>query len=379
MEVKDAVLSFFVKQYLIPRAQILDMPGFVVFNISDQKIYARQIIFPENFFILLESRTIKEIPDGKKLLYSIGKKFGYQFSTIGAFRTIKQMPSTQFNDYVQFIAKFIEGTYASEISIKTDLEKKSVNFTLKNFVVCNKLGYGYFLPLGAGAGLMAKLFDDSSIEGLKLSCQGTHAPFCSIVFQPYKEFETDESKNEVFIETNIRDSHDPKKYSELNQVTAIKRSSYSFKKYMDAGFFTYNHGIVLHNTERFFIFEVGGIYLISNLFEQTEQTKKILLEVAFETGKNMTNQLSLSNNGQALIDFLSGMGYGDPSVFKVDNKIQLMFENFPWTSYCENSNMTFFAGFFSGILSEMTKRTLALKLISKKIDRGNLEVVFSES
>jgi hypothetical protein len=82
---------------------------------------------------------------GKGVMYSLGKKFGYSFAQLGRFENIKDHPGEGVKDWIIVASKFVEGTYASEISQTIDVKNKTVDYTLKNFVICRKLGYDFFL------------------------------------------------------------------------------------------------------------------------------------------------------------------------------------------------------------------------------------------
>ena len=146
MDIKDDVVRLYVKRFVIPKALIFDKPAFVDFKISGKtNVFARQILVPETFFVDLEKRLVDEYGDaGKSAMYSIGKKFGYSFSQLGRFENIKDHPGDAVKDWVIVASKFVEGTYASEIKQTTDVANETVDYVLKNFVICRNLGYDFF-------------------------------------------------------------------------------------------------------------------------------------------------------------------------------------------------------------------------------------------
>ena len=188
VDIKDDVVRLYVKRFVIPRALIFDKPGFVDFKISGKtNVFARQVLVPENFFVNLEKNIVEEYgKDGKSAMYSIGKKFGYSFSQLGRFENINDHPGNSVKDWIIIASKFVEGTYASEITQTAKIEDKTVDYILKDFVICRKLGYDFFLATGGAAGVIAWLLQDKNIEGYyydsKLenenhSCKVKCAPF----------------------------------------------------------------------------------------------------------------------------------------------------------------------------------------------------------
>ncbi len=380
MPIKDEVLAWFVKEYIIPRSQVLDTPGFITFNISGKNpLYIRQVIFPELFFLKLEKVLASEFSEqGKKKLYAIGKQFGYNFATMGSFSTQKDIPQKKFEEYVKLISKFIEGTYASEITTKINLTQQVITYELRNFIVCNKSGSGYFLPLGAAAGLVSKMLNNNKIEGIQIKCQGRGDEKCTIVYGPINYLKKEYPNELAFEYDQLEEPTISIHYKEFNTEKKITNSTFSFKKYLDSGIFSYDHGIVMHNNQRFFIFEVSGIYLLSKGFESEQKFEKVIYNCAFETGKEIIDSFNLhQGNLQSLIDLLTSFGWGEVNVYKKDEKIILSFKYFPWTEFSENSKYSFFRGYFSGILSGYTSKETHLNYVNTSITSGTFVINFT--
>ena len=284
MDVKDDVVRFYVKRFVIPKALILDKPGFVNFKISGKtNIFARQLLVPEEFFIKLESALIsKYADDGKSALYSIGKKFGYSFSQLGRFENINDHPGEKVKDWVIIASKFVEGTYASEIRQKINVKKKTVDFTLKNFVICRKLGFDYFLATGGAAGVIAWLLQDKTIEGTYYnntsSADGEHS--CKVKCAPLHKPNMP-SKN-IFGETLLDNlTQNPEEYNKFNEEAEIRYNK-SFANYLDAKIFSYERGIIklVSNDSRFFLMEASGIYLLEVGLKERKM-ENLLFDIAY--------------------------------------------------------------------------------------------------
>jgi hypothetical protein len=380
MAIKDSVLAWFVKEYIIPNAQVLDKPGFIVFNISGRNpLTVRQTIVPENLFTTLEKKCIEQMgTEGKKLLYSIGKKFGYSFAIMGSFQTKKDTKKNELISYIKLVNKFIEGTYASQIDGQTDYERECVTFFLKNFVVCNKIGFGYFLPLGAGTGLVAKLFENEKIEGIHIH-ENDIKEKCTIVCAPPTFLQENYPNDNFFVETDMNGLEMSSYYRDFNKTAQINSSNHSFRKYLETGLFQYDHGIVTYKNSRFFIYEVTGLYLLSIGFESNQIKDELLFQSAFESGVETIKSLGLDKkNIQSLIDILVAFGWGDPTIKKTNDKVTMNIKYFPWTKYTEISKFTIFRGIFSGYLSGFSGREIILKKVEKNIQNGFFELTFME-
>ena len=224
MDIKDNLVRLYIRRFVIPKALILDKPGFVDFKISGKtNVFARQVLVPEGFFIQLEKDIIEEYGDaGRSAIYSIGKKFGYSFSQLGRFENIKDHPGNGIKDWIIIASKFVEGTYASEIRQEIDLSSKTVNYTLKNFVICRKLGYDFFLATGGAAGVIAWLLQDKTIEGYYSNSKVVDNKYiCNVTCSTFDNLKS--SKDKVFRETNLDGlQQEVKQYNLFNQEVKVR-------------------------------------------------------------------------------------------------------------------------------------------------------------
>jgi predicted hydrocarbon binding protein len=379
MQIKDKVVGWYVKHYLMPRAQIIDKPGFVIFNVTGKtQIFARQIIIPESFFVLLEKQLRDKLGDeGKRLLYSTGKRFGVRFSIMGSFSKKGEMADNKLSDYIGMVNKFIEGTYASDISAEIDVSKKRVLYDMKNFVVCSKIKNASFLPLGAGCGLIAYILDDETIEGVHLECQSAGNKTCKILYAPMKELEKEGYTN-VFKETNLKGLEFSPDYEQMNSIQETENSQYSFNQLIDAGLFSFEQGIILRNNQRYFIYEISGIYLLEQELGKNSIAKKILYDVSYETGKNLELVEKDENPLKGIIDLLTAFGWGDVLILEKSSKYFVNIKYFPWTKFYEEIDFIVFRGLLAGMLSSVSNRDVKFKDVEKDVSQGYLSLVFSE-
>ncbi len=377
MDIKDKAVKFYIERYVIPKALILDKPGFVDFKISGKtEVFARQILVPESFFINLERKIISGRGDaGRKIMYSLGKRFGYRFAQLGRFENITDHPGEKVVKWVDIASKFVGGTYATDVSQTTDVTTKTVDYTLRNFVICEKLEYDYFLATGGAAGVVAWILQDPTIEGKlynsKFDSNGDHV--CNVKCAPYdvlsQSFESD-----FFKETNVDDlKPDLREYRAFNAEVNIKYKK-SFQSYLDAGLFKYKRGIIKYKEERFFLMEVSAIYLLEMLFSKD---KDLLFNTAFYVGNNLFGEME-RNSLETVLELLSALGWGEVLDFSTRTKKRIVINHFPWTKWYKEIEFSMVAGLLSGIFSKISKKETVFRKTGLELSNGHLTLIFDE-
>lgn len=377
MVLKDAVVGWYIKQFVIPRAQVLDTPGYLVFKIyGKSSIFSRQTILPESFFVLLEKQAISKFGDtGKQALYSAGKKFGYRFAEVANVMSRKDMPKKQFLDYVDTVLRFIEGTYGSKVTYEIDYEKSIMEFHLKNWIVCNKSGEGYFFTSGGGTGIWSKLIEDHKIEGVQLQCQGQGFEECVLVCASPEYLK--KYNKPVYIETNLDGLKLTPEYAQLNSIRHTQSSNYSFRQYLDTGLFKYSDGKITDNKgERYFFVEASCTQLLEQEFDKQPELKELLYNCAFETGKTLLPK-GVPPTTQTIADILTAFGFGDILILKKQEKLEVIAQSFPWTEFTKNSDLLVFKGFLAGLFSDILHRKVFFKT-KKSFEDGQFNVFLSE-
>jgi len=110
MAIKDRVASWFIRNIIIPKTEIIDKPGFIVCKTSPEKDTAlRELFLPETLFADLETQVARALPHGKELLYSIGKRFGYSYASMSSFPRIDKVSKRDFLKFSYFLVRYIEG------------------------------------------------------------------------------------------------------------------------------------------------------------------------------------------------------------------------------------------------------------------------------
>ena len=174
MVLQDKIVTWFLQNVIIPRQEIIDKPGFLVTTISEknQKAYMRDLLLSEGFFEKLEKRVVDQYKDlGRQTLYSAGKKFGYIYAELSRFPQINRVKDRDLENFIFFLVRYIEGTYASDATHELDLKNKTFKIKLKNYIVCRHDGIGLVMTDGGIAGIGAWLYNDTSVEGVQTKCR----------------------------------------------------------------------------------------------------------------------------------------------------------------------------------------------------------------
>lgn len=380
MDIKDDFVRLYVKRFVVPRALKFDIPGFVDFKISGKtNVFARQMLVPEDFFVQLQKTIVKVYGNkGKEAIYSAGKKFGYSFAQLGRFENIKDHPGDGVKDWIIIASKFVEGTYANEIRQTIDVKKSTVDYSLRNFVICRKLGYDFFIASGGAAGFIAWLLQDQSIEAYNYDNESdgdTHT--CKIKCAPFESLKGTDA--DLFQETNLDNlAQDVPAYNKFNEEAKIAYTK-SFSDYLDAKIFNYENGIITLNSngERFFLMEVSGLYLLEFELKKRKMDGEIF-DVAYSVGKNLFGEFS--TNAGSVAELAAGLGWGELVLMpQSKNKIQLIMNHFPWTSWYKDIDFVIMRGLLSGILSNVYKREVKLNKPIKDMNNNYLALLFKES
>jgi hypothetical protein len=369
----------YLKRFVIPGALVFNKPGFLDFKISGKtNIYARQIFYPEDFFVDFESKMVKKFGTaGRQKLYSIGKKFGYRFAQSGKFENIKDNPGDKIKNWVFITSKFVEGTYASSIENITDPNIPLTDYTLKKFTILEKLGYDYIFATGGTAGMMAWIFQDPTVEVVLHDLNKVDGLYEGVVSAaPYKHLKDKFLDQEILSETSLDNLleafQDYIKFNAQAQTSCTK----SFQTYLDFNFFDYQSGIVKFKDKRFFLFEVSGTYLIELELKNSTNKEyiKLLFDSAFDTGKNILAQFG--KNQKDVFDVLSALGWGEVISFSSSGDLKVLVNHFPWSKWYKDIDYIIMRGFLSGILTSLTGQTVIFDKPTIDLSKGHLSLLF---
>lgn len=380
MPLKDSFVGMYLKRFVIPGALVFNKPGFVDFKISGKtSIYARQIFYPEDFFVDFESKIIDTFGNkGRQKLYSIGKRFGYRFAQSGKFENIKDNPGDKIKNWVFITSKFIEGTYASSIENVTDPTIPKTEYTLKRFAVLEKSGYDYIFATGGTAGMMAWMFQDPSVEVIISDLKKVDDNYeATLQVAPFEYLKKNYPSAELYSMTNVSDLlenfQDYIKFNAQAQTSCSK----SFQTYLDFKFFDYQSGIVTFKGKRFFLFELSGTYLIELELkkESDKRYSEILFECCFNAGKDILS--NFGGNQKDIFDVLSALGWGEVVPFSsTETEIKVLINHFPWSKWYKEVDFLMMRGFLSGILSKLKGKKVIFEKPVVDLNKGHLSLLF---
>ena len=334
-------------------------------------IFSRRVLIPETFLIELEKAMTLRGPDAQKALYSAGKRFGYAYAILGGFMTVKDKQDQDLLNYIDLVNKQIAGTYAKNIDFNIDFTRNVCTYDLKNFVIIERLGFGYFLPLGSAAGLISYILQDKTIEGIVEESDVDNGT-ARLTYAPSKYL--DEMGKRFFHESELTGLEPSLEYIKFNELRQLKYSDYSLKKLIDAGIFVLEDGILISNNERYFMIDSDGFYLLEL---GLKQYAKEVYYAAFTAGVRILGNVKNPQN-KTIIDYLSAFGWGDVTIMEANKKYVINVDYFPYTKFYNDIDYGMFSGMLSGMISCVAKRKIGFKQIKKTISNGYLSVSLFE-
>lgn len=369
MPVKDRIVSWFIKNVIIPKREIIENPGFIIntFGGKNQLISLREFFLSEHLLELIENKIVEHYgEEGKQTLYSAGKKFGYVYASMSNFPTIKNTENKEFLDFAYFLVRYIETLFATDATHEINLRDKFLTMSVKDYIICRKNGFGYIMTDGGISGIWSYALSDKTIEGKQIECQGRGNRRCTIICAPKEKLK--EKTNDFYIETKLFEKKFDSTYKKLNEIRQTTYSKNSLKDLIDSKFFRYQEGILSYKNIRFFACDSHIIYLLEKEIEKLENGEQFLFDICFEYGKFVRETYGGKDYKKFISDYYPALGFGDIIVFDSKNpKIASIF--YPWTSYSEKSRYIIFRGIMSGIVSDS---------IGRRIEFRNFDVSISD-
>ncbi|MEM5812479.1 MAG: hypothetical protein QXN71_02145 [Candidatus Aenigmatarchaeota archaeon] len=379
MAIKDLMFSWFIKNILIPKNEIIDRPGFIILKLSDKKEITniREVLLPEKIFVDIEREIINKYKEnGAHLLYSIGKNFGYRYASVSHYPSIKEKGEKDFLKFTYFVIKYLESIYSSKITYKIDIKRKIFKIYLKNYIVCNKNGLGYLLTDGSITGTCAYGVQDFTLEGTQIKCQGRGNEKCEFICAPPDYFK--KKGMHVFIENNLyAPAVEIDKYNNINAIRNTKFASNSLQSLIDSGFIAYKNGIMNVKFERFLLIEASVMYLLESGLSKLKDGLKILWDCSFSFGKRLAEISGKQEPCKFITDLFPALGFGDILAVEKKGKYEVYVNYFPWMEFPE-VDFVMFRGLLSGVISGFVGRKVELKKIEKDISAGYLSLFISE-
>ena len=369
MPVKDRVVSWWIQNVIIPHREIIDKPGFVVTTYTEgiKTIYLRDFFLPELLFELIENKIVERYDNqGKQILYSVGKKFGYLFASVSNFPTIKNISLEKLSNFAYLTLRYIEGTYAQKANHELDFEKKILSIFFDNYIICRHNGLCYIMMDGAISGLWAYEIQDKSVEGIQFECQGRGNEQCHFFSAPRTILQ--EKTSSFFCEDALPDYKTDDHYKALNEIRETNYVKNSLKNLLDAGFFDFKKGILSYKNNRFFHCDTNLLYLLDDEIVKLPDGEQILYNASFEYGRLLQESYGGTNYKKFIPDFFSALGFGDILVIDTD-KLSIAFIYYPWTIFSKQSKYIILRGIMSGIVSSSIGKNIQFNNVTVDIGK----------
>jgi len=379
MEIKDRIISWFVRNVIIPKMEIINKSGFIICKVTEKKTttFLRELFLPESLYCSLEERMFLNYSKSKahKILYSIGKKFGYIYSSLSNFPNVKISTEKEIENFIYYFIRYMEATYAKKIGYKINFQQKLYEMIMDNYVICRYNGIGHLLSDGGSAGVWAYMLQDPTIEAVQPKCQGRGDKECLVVSAPYETLTKMGYKPIKCIK--LEKMKLTNNYIRFNKIRETKYSKYSLRDLIDIGFFQYSHGQITYNNERFFLCEASFMYILEKELKKVKNGLKVLWDCSFEFGKKLTEISKKQDPCKFIMDFFPALGFGDILATESGEKYKIYVNYFPWLNWWKDIDFTMFRGMLSGVISGFTEKKVELKKIKKDTSRGHLSLFIS--
>ena len=367
---KKRIKSWFMQNIILPNNEIIDKPGFIIyqFNEQDKNAFMREVLVPETILADIESRAVREFGEkGHRALYRAGKRWGYRFANGALFPQFSKSSEKDVLDFLAAFTKVIEAEYSEKFAHELDFKRRVVTFRGDNMVICKYSGDGGIF-LGAWVGCWAYQNDDPTFEGVQSECQGRKDKQCVFVCGPRSEIKV---KEDIPLDESSR-IEAPQFYS-LNSPAHAARSDFSLKRFMELGHITYDGGFFRFGNERLVLNESSYLYFMGD-----ELGKIGAEDVIFESAFDYFSEFAKNHTREFFIGFLMASGFGQVEILKERKGYSARIRNYPWTSMAKKAGFPLIRGMISGYLSGKEGRKVALKNFTSSTADGRLDIIMRE-
>ncbi len=354
---------------LAPQVFRIGIPGYVTgkfYTLEGQSVFVRNIFMSEDFFVELEKLVVSSNGiDGKKALYSVGKKFGYRFASLNKF------PRFDLGRSTTIIFKFFETLYAEKITIDLNANSKELILHTKDLAVTRKNGMGYVLEIGGVAGIWAYLLGDYSVE---CAIKKTSDDEFDLICAPISVLK--ENKHDFFECKTAESNYTDENYIQFNSPpVSFPQDAYSMDKLMQGRLFGYQQGELKFGVAdaRFIPVEIYELYEIERIFDS-----KIVYTAAYSSFYSIGKKIQRPPNPEMLISqALTAFGFGLVSLIRENNSAFFNFQGYPWLqSNQPKLDFPFLKGALIGFLEGNTGHKYNLGLVKSRNFNGTFIVSF---
>jgi hypothetical protein len=299
-------------------------------------------------------------PKGEKLLYSIGKRFGYRYANLSRYPEAGSISEKKLEEFMYMFTKYIEAVYARQLKHKIIFKERLLELDAVSYVGCSNGGPGYFLLIGPWTGGWSYIMGSASIEGVQTACQGKGDKGCRLIIGPANILK--KKGLAPLAEPNLRGlDEDMEKYSRLNAVHPSSNGNRSMVSLIEDGVFRYRSGQLFFGGQRMVGIESSLLCMIDNGLSKNAKTRRILFETSFLAGKDMGK----GKDPAYAQRILAGIGFGDAQVVAVKGGYKAMLFHFPYNVFSKDCGFIALSGFVSGLLSGVTGKDIFLRKVSK--------------
>ncbi len=324
--------NFFFERVLT-KISNLDVAGYVFSSFPTLEgigAVERLAFAPEDLLIALERLVIDKYgAKGKRDLYGIGKRSGYNFMDV--LGLAKNEPSY----LIDLISRFLSTTYGMISVEKIDVAGRMYALHTKNLVITAKSGGGgYILTVGGAAGIWAYLLSDYSVECCASSIGD--AEYRLVCAEPERlrqmgigEVIEASDNGEYGIEI------DKRRYAAFNTPEkALSQPPPAFtvniKKLMEAGILRYSNGMMFLGVSqaRLFTVEISLFYEIERYIDG-----ELVYNAAYSTFCELGRLMRMGMEWHiAIAQLLTSFGMGLVTPIRTGDRMQFAFRGYPWLS-----------------------------------------------
>lgn len=331
-----------------------ELPGFIVlsYDFKRVKIFERDIVLPEDFFVDLE--RYNNSTRWSFTLYKVSKTFSWNYWPL-----VKVEPVSNFSDLKKYLDDFkyyITISFASDMyySEKDLLQNPPlVKLTIKDWIICRKTGLGY-INNGLVAGIGFAL-GDKTVEATQIKCQGRGDRECVVVAGSPRDIlaEYPSAKIMKFCEVEEYNINEIR-YRILNKVRKVSNPfSFSQIKKREKGMLTYGG-------KRYFYIETTFLHLLEREIEG-----EIIYELAKKVGASLVkNHLK---SPQQICNLISAFGFGEVNYQKIAGEEVVRIYHYPYSCCLKNFDFPYVCGLLSGAFSTLFNKDINFRVEKHEI------------
>ncbi|MEO0133050.1 MAG: hypothetical protein ABIK73_09015 [candidate division WOR-3 bacterium] len=375
MNIKKDLVSWFLKNAVIPNLIDLNTPGFIVVkqNWKGETINQRNVFYSEKFLANLEKSLHDSLgEEGDKIAYSIGINYGSAYCNSFAIPRLGFDSEKSIDDFIVFYSAFMGVTWGEFFDYSYDLKEKSAWIEFGNHIVCNKNGLGYAFTSGNVGGGWQYMMQDKSVQSTQTQCIGLGAKTCKVIMGPASYLDKLGLKH--FNEQAKISFKLDETYLEMNKPKKLSYSNASMHKLISVGFFDFTDNKLSLNNDRYCFTGAELLYVSELLSLEHEELGKIIFDAGFEQGKEIATAEKENDYSTFIPDLISALGFGDVLISKTKNSFEIETNYFPYLENYDKIKYFYYRGLLSGLLTGFTGKKINFEKFEVDVSNGYLKV-----